>query len=116
MTDELTTTELTTVLGERGISTTKFTCRECGQEVNPMAAHYCIVELFKMVRAIKERIDKLESLHSTFPHRTPTLGDSQGPTLTDMPETVPDAGINATADLTSDSEFCPTDGCKGDSE
>ena len=67
MKDESGTAQVTTALihygtiGDCGISTAKFTCRACGQDVDPMAAHYCVYELFKMVKAIESRIAELET-------------------------------------------------------
>ena len=49
-----------TTLKDFGISTAKFTCRDCGQEVNPMAAHYCQKEIWDKVKELEDRIAKLE--------------------------------------------------------
>ena len=47
-------------LKDLGISTAKFTCNNCGQEVNPMVAHYCQKEIWDKVKKLEDRIAKLE--------------------------------------------------------
>ena len=49
-----------TTLQDFGISTAKFTCGNCGQEVNSMAVHYCQKAIWDKVKELEHRIAKLE--------------------------------------------------------